>query len=116
MMKTFALTMSLFLITGFAAYSSASAMPQSPTTQKAEQQPEAKALNAKVVKVDAEKNEISVKDTQGAEVAVRVAASTKITKEGKDITIADIRTGDSIVFELDANDPAVAKVIAVLPS
>jgi hypothetical protein len=111
-MKTLALTLGLFLIAGAAALSSASAAPQSPATG---QQSEAKALNAKVVNVDAEKNVISVKDARGAELAVRVAASTKITKAGKAITIADIQTGDSIVFELDSGDQSLAKIIAVLP-
>ena len=64
---------------------------------------------AKVVTVDTAKNELAVKDEKGEEKTMAVGPTTKITKEGKDIALSDIKSGDRVMYELDAasNPPVV---------
>jgi hypothetical protein len=70
---------------------------------------------AKVVTVDTAKSELAVKDEKGMEKTMSIAPTTKITKEGKDITLAEIKTGDRVMYELDAtSDPPVAKSLLVM--
>jgi hypothetical protein len=74
-----------------------------------------KGLMGKVVAVDTAKNELAVKDEKGTEKTMAVAPTTKITKEGKDIALADIKTGDRVMYELDAaSGPPVAKSLLVM--
>lgn len=79
------------------------------------QEPAAKPESGKVVAVDAAKNELKVKDDKGAEKSIAVTADTKITKEGKDVTLADLKTGDHVMYELDsAASTPVAKMLMVM--
>lgn len=78
------------------------------------QESSGKAQQAKVVNVDTAKNEISVKDMSGKEWAMRINTSTKITKDGKDITLADIKAGDTLTYQMEGSgDSAWAKSIVV---
>lgn len=74
-----------------------------------------KGAMGKVVAVDTAKNELAVKDEKGTEKTMSVAPTTKITKEGKDIALSDIKAGDRVMYELDsASDPPVAKSLLVM--
>lgn len=74
-----------------------------------------KGMMGKVVAVDTAKNELAVKDEKGTEKTMSVAPTTKITKEGKDIALSDIKAGDRVMYELDsASDPPVAKSLLVM--
>ncbi|HEX4946802.1 MAG TPA: hypothetical protein VFZ34_09070 [Blastocatellia bacterium] len=71
----------------------------------------------KVVTVDTAKNEVSVKDDKGAEKTMSISPTTKITKDGKDIALSDLKAGDRVVYELDsASNPPVAKSLVVMPA
>ncbi len=91
----------------------AQSSPQSGQAQQG-QESSGKAQQAKVVNVDTAKNEISVKDMSGKEWAMRINTSTKITKDGKDITLADIKAGDMLTYQMEGSgDSAWAKSIVV---
>ena len=89
--------------------------------QKAEQNPgnsEQKAIKVRageVLSVDAIKNEINIKDDAGVETRLLVGAS-KITKEGKSITLADVKVGELVSSECaESSDGCKAKSIKVSP-
>jgi hypothetical protein len=80
------------------------------------QEAPAKTLKGQVVSVDAAKNMIAIKDETGADKTIQVAASTKITRGGKDITLADIKAGDRLSYLLDeGGETAPVKSISVMP-
>src|SRR5438128_181196 len=82
---------------------------------QASQEPAARSESGKVVSVDAAKNEFKVKDDRGAEKTIAVTADTKITKEGKDVTLAELKTGDRVMYELDASaSTPTAKMLMVM--
>lgn len=82
---------------------------------QASQEPAAKSESGKVIAVDAAKNEFKVKDDKGAEKSIAVTADTKITKEGRDVTLAELKTGDRVMYELDASaNTPVAKMLMVM--
>jgi hypothetical protein len=73
-----------------------------------------KVLSGNVVSVDAAKNIIVIKDAAGAEFNLLVSASTKITREGKGIGLAEIKAGDSISSECeDSSGDCKAKSVSV---
>jgi hypothetical protein len=83
--------------------------------RQASQEPATKSDSGKVVSVDAAKNELKVKDDKGAEKTITVTASTKITKGGKDVTLADLKAGDRVMYELDASaSTPVAKMLMIM--
>jgi hypothetical protein len=67
-----------------------------------------------VVLVDANKNEIVIKDEAGTEAHLRITATTKITRSGRPITLADVKAGDRVTSECEtAADGCEAKSISV---
>jgi ABC-type Fe3+-hydroxamate transport system substrate-binding protein len=87
------------------------AEPKPPNT---EQPAKASAYAGEVVSVDATKNEIVVKNEEGAETKLLVSKSTKITKDGKDATLGDVKGGDKLTSECEASsDGCKAKSIQV---
>ena len=68
-----------------------------------------------VVSIDKAKNQIVIKDNTGAEVTLLINASTKITRERKDISLSDVKVGDTIVGECEPSaDGCKLKSIAVV--
>jgi hypothetical protein len=103
----FALSLVLFLASmGLATtteYQSASA------AQKA-----AKTVSGEVVSVDTAKNELIVKADTGDEVRLQVAKSTKVTREGKAISLAEVKTSEKVNCEAEeASGAWTAKSIRV---
>ena len=67
-----------------------------------------------VMFVDANKNEIVIKDEAGTEAHLRITASTKITRSGRPITLADVKAGDRVTSECEgAADGCEANSISV---
>jgi len=97
-MKRFAFALSVIV---FAA-SLATAIPVHSTTQ--EGQMTAKVLSGQVASVDAAANQIVIKDKAGAEVSLMVDSSTKITKAGKNIALADVKPGQTATAEVQESD------------
>lgn len=74
-----------------------------------------KGQMGKVLAVDMTKNELAVKDEKGSEKTMSVIPTTRITKDGKDIALSDVKAGDRVMYELDAaSDPPVAKSLLVM--
>jgi hypothetical protein len=82
----------------------------------AAQKKAAKVQTGEVVSIDPMKNEIVIKDNTGAEAHLLISASTKITKAGKAITLADVKVGDILSSECeDSSDGCKAKSVQVTP-
>ncbi|MGH9841846.1 MAG: hypothetical protein ACREEM_24080, partial [Blastocatellia bacterium] len=114
MKKIYTIALCVMLFAAMVVMSATSAAAQTASTTTA-QDSGAKAHQGNVVTVDASKNELSVKDSKGAEKSLLVSSTAKITKEGKEITLADIKAGDRVVYELDASaEKPTAKSIVVM--
>ncbi|HEU0180073.1 MAG TPA: hypothetical protein VFV58_38040 [Blastocatellia bacterium] len=61
----------------------------------------AKTVSGEVVSVDPAKNELVVKDETGGEVRLLVGRSTKVTKEGKAISLADLKPSEKVICEAE---------------
>ena len=66
------------------------------TAQKA-----AKTVSGEVVSVDTAKNELVVKADTGDEVRLQVGKSTKVTREGKAISLAEVKTSEKVNCEAE---------------
>lgn len=86
------------------------------TIAQEQTQPEApKAVTGKVASVDAAKGMLEVKDHGGKSLALTVNAQTKVTKDGKEITLAEVKTGDSVNVEYDdAGGAMTARKVTVM--
>lgn len=116
MKKTYAFALSILLAAAAVAFSTTLAATRNASASTV-QDSAMKAQHAKVVTVDAAKNEISVKDSKGGEIALRVSSTTKITKGGKEITLAEIKAGDMVAYELEGTgENATVKTLTVTPA
>ncbi|MBO0857275.1 MAG: hypothetical protein J2P21_02245 [Chloracidobacterium sp.] len=61
----------------------------------------AKTVTGEVVSVDPAKNELIVKDETGGEVRLMVSRSTRVMKEGKAISLADLKPSQKVVCEAE---------------
>jgi Cu/Ag efflux protein CusF len=55
-------------------------------------------LHGTVSSVDSDGGELKIKDAEGEEKTLPVSSSTKISKGGKEIKLADIKTGDKVRY------------------
>jgi hypothetical protein len=102
----FAFSMVLFLTSlGLANAQSGSSADQSAaqSAQKA-----AKTVSGEVVSVDPAKNELVVKDETGGEVRLQVGKATKVTKQGKAISLADLKPSEKVICEAEESAGAWA--------
>ena len=94
---------------------------QQPAKKEAAQKPDksaekaaAKARAGEVISIDATKNEIVVKDENDAELHLLISTSTKITRDGKTLAIADMKAGDKLLIDCeDGTGGCKAKSIQV---
>ena len=63
----------------------------------------AKARAGEVISIDATKNEIVVKDENDAELHLLIGTSTKITRDGKALAIADVKAGDKLLIDCEGS-------------
>jgi Cu/Ag efflux protein CusF len=106
----FAFSMVLFL-TSLGLASAANRQSDSPasTAQKA-----AKTVSGEVVSVDPAKSEVVIKDETGGEVRLLVHKTTKVIKEGKAISLADLKPSEKVICEAEeAGGAWAAKSIRV---
>src|SRR5262249_48650389 len=109
MKKTYAIALSMLLVAASVCFSTILA--------SASQEAGAKTYQAKVVNVDAAKNELSVKDSKGADVILRITGTTKMTKGGKEGTLTDIKAGEKVSNELEGTgENATVKTIVISPA
>ena len=113
-MKKYALAVSILVCTVMLGVALAQEKQAEP---KPEQTPKATTPQmGQVVSIDPAKNEIVIKDDSGAEVHLLIATSTKITREGKSISLNDVKVGDKIASECQQSaDGCKAKSVAVMP-
>lgn len=87
-MKKYSLAFSILLLTlavmAFGVVNQAHAKSQATT------------LQGTISAVDADGGELKVKDAGGAEQALKIGSSTKLSKGGKAIKLADIKVGDKV--------------------
>jgi hypothetical protein len=73
-----------------------------------------KVYSGEVQSVDQAKKEIVIKGDTGADVRLLVSAATKITKEGKPISIAEVKAGEMVSVECEeSKDGCMAKSIQI---
>jgi hypothetical protein len=107
----FAFSMVLFL-TSLGLAGATNQQPESSAASTA--QKAAKTVSGEVVSVDPAKNELVVKDETGGEVRLQVGKSTKVIKEGKAISLADLKPSEKVVCEAEELGGAwAAKMIRV---
>jgi hypothetical protein len=104
----FAFSLSLFLTSlGLAS----ATLPQSEVSSA---QKAAKMVSGEVVSVDPAKSELVVKDDTGSEVRLLVNKGAKVIKEGKTITLADLKPSEKVICEAEESGGSwMAKSIRV---
>jgi Cu/Ag efflux protein CusF len=115
-MKKYVLAVSVILCT--AMIGMAIAQETAKEQQKPDKAPKvtAKAQTGEVVSVDPTKNEIVIKDDAGTEIHLLIGTTTKITRDGKDITLGDVKAGEKVTSECEPSaDGCKAKSIVVTP-
>ena len=114
-MKKYVLTSTALLFVMLISLTTTHATTHITTVSNAAVQDAVPKQMAKVVAVDTAKSELAVKDEKGAEKTLSISATTKITKEGKEIALTEIKAGDRVMYELEsASDPPVAKLLLVM--
>ena len=109
-MKQYVITMAALLVAVVICLTASHAMTPRLTSQDVPPK-----QMGKVVAVDTTKSELAVKDEKGAEKTLSISPTTKITKEGKDIALTEIKAGDRVMYEVDSSaDPPVAKSLLVM--
>lgn len=73
------------------------------STQKA-----AKTVSGEVISVDMAKSELVVKDETGGEVRLQVGKATKVIKEGKSISLGDLKPSEKVICEAEESGGAWA--------
>ena|SRR5437870_2802909 len=68
----------------------------------------------KVVSVDVTKNELTIKEDQGNNQTLRISSETKITKNGKDVTLAEVKVDDRVLYEYDEATGSTLKSLTVV--
>ena len=95
-MKKFIFAFSLVLFLTSLGLASATDYQSDASAQKA-----AKTVSGEVMSVDPAKNELVVKDETGGEVRLTVGKATRVTKEGKAISLADVKPSEKVVCEAE---------------
>jgi hypothetical protein len=116
-MKRYVLAISVILCTVMLGM--AIAQEKAKEEQKPDKAPKPTAITqtGEVLSVDPTKNEIVIKDDTGAEIHFLIGTSTKITREGKAISLGDVKAGDRVTGECEQSaDGCKAKSIVVTPA
>src|SRR5262249_57492616 len=71
---------------------------QSGSSEGSSAQKAAKTVSGEVMSVNPAKNELVIKDENGGEVRLLVGKSTKGIKEGKAISLADLKPSHKLIF------------------
>ena len=95
-MKKFMFAFSLVLFLTSIGLAGATGYQSDKSAQKA-----AKTVSGEVMSVDPAKNELVVKDETGSEVRLLVGKATKVTKQGKAISLADVKPSEKVTCEAE---------------
>ena len=112
-MKKFMFAFSLVLFLASIGLAGAT-MRQSDQSATSSAQKAAKTVSGEVMSVDPAKNELVVKDETGGEVRLMVGKATKVIKEGRAISLADLKPSEKVICEAEESAGAwAAKSIRV---
>jgi hypothetical protein len=107
--------LSFLVVFAMASMAFAYQEPQSATQQQKAVQG-SKRSTAKVVAVDATRNAIELKDQTGSNVSLEVSPTAKITKDGKEIALSDIKADDTVSVEWqEEGGKMMATALTVVP-
>jgi hypothetical protein len=67
-------------------------------------------LQGTVSAVDSDGGELKIKDAEGTEQALEIESSTKISKKGKEIKLADIKVGDKVRCTVEGDSVTAIEV------
>jgi hypothetical protein len=95
-MKKLISAFSLVLFLAYVGLAGATGSQSNSSAQKA-----AKTVNGEVLSVDTAKNELVVKDDAGDEVRLLVGKSTKVTRQGKTISFAEVKPSEKVNCEAE---------------
>jgi hypothetical protein len=111
----FAFSMVVFLTSlGLASAINQQSGPSAGSPDKHSAKKAAKTVSGEVVSVDPANNQLVVKDETGSEVRLLVGKATKVIKEGKAATLADLKPSEKVVCEAEESAGAwTAKSIRV---
>lgn len=115
-MKKYVLAISVFLCTAMLGMAIAQEKASEP--QKPDKPPMvmAKVQTGEILSIDPAKNEIVIKDDTGAEIHLLIGTTTKITRDGKSISLREVKVGDIATSECEQSaDGCKAKSITVTP-
>jgi hypothetical protein len=76
----------------------------------AHESPGQQTLQGTVSAVDSGGGQLKIKDAQGAEKALKISSSTKISKGGKEIKLADIKVGDKVRCAVEGESAQTVEV------
>lgn len=91
--------LSFLVVFAMAALAFAGGRYQDPQSSAQQQQQGAKHATAKVVAVDASRNAIEIQDQTGSNVSMAVSPQARITKDGKEVSLSDIKAEDTVSVE-----------------
>jgi len=74
---------------------------QSGSSEGSSAQKAAKTVSGEVMSVNPAKSELVVKDENGGEVRLLVGKTTKVIKEGKAISLADLKPSEKVICEAE---------------
>ena len=74
---------------------------QSGSSEGSSAQKAAKTVSGEVVSVDTAKSELVLKDETGGEVRLLVGKGAKVTKQGKAISLADVKPSEKVICEAE---------------
>ena len=101
-MKKFIFAFSLVLfLASFGLAGAIMRQSDQSAASSAQAQKAAKTVSGEVMSVNPTKNELVVKDETGGEVRLLVGKSTKVIKEGKAISLADLKPSEKVICEAE---------------
>ena len=68
----------------------------------------------KVMSVDLAKSELTIKEDQGNNQTLRISSETKISKNGKEVTLAEVKVNDRVLYEFDETTGSTLKSLTVV--
>lgn len=85
-------------------------------TDKPAAQADAKTVSGEVVSINTNDNQLVIKDATGKEMQLKTDTTTKVMREGKAITLAELKTNDRVTCECEPTANGwTAKSIQVMP-
>ena len=113
-MKMYLLAASLLLFVAVPGFAFQTA--QSQQSEQTTKQGDSKTVSGEVVSINTNANQLVIKDATGKELQLMTNTATKVSREGKAITLAELKTNDRVTCECEPTANGwTAKSIQVMP-